>query len=226
MITVGGDELPSLGSLTLLFWLSAAAAAVTASLGVPMLRMREYAVEVDRSGAEHRGADAQVVNGQVLGPKGGPIRSAVVTVLTQDGQAVDWGQVDTEGRFTVAIPQGGDYLVVTSADGWRPRSRIMRLAGDAPLPPIGLRDRLTLTGTVSDADGDPVVDALVVLTRQSGQVVGSMRTDHEGRYEMPRPTTGRYVVTVAAREGQMGARAVTVLETARDIDMTLGTSLA
>jgi protocatechuate 3,4-dioxygenase beta subunit len=102
----------------------------------------------------------------------------------------------------------------------------MHLAGDGPLPPIGLRDRLTLTGTVSDTEGEPVVDALVVLTRQSGEVVGSMRTDHEGRYEMPRPNTGRYVVTVAAREGQMGARAVTVLDTARDIDMTLGTPLA
>jgi hypothetical protein len=43
---------------------------------------------------------------------------------------------------------------------------------------------------------------------------------------MPRPTTGRYVVTVAAREGQMGARAVTVLGTARDINMMLGTPLA
>jgi MFS family permease len=226
VVTVGGEGLPSLGSLILLLWLSAAAAALTASLGVPMLRMREYAAETDRSGAEDRGVDAQVVQGQVLGPKGSPIRTAVVTVLTQDGQAVDWGQVDAEGRFTVAVPQGGDYLVVTTADGWRPRSRIMHLAGDGPLPPIGLRDRLTLTGTVSDTEGEPVVDALVVLTRQSGEVVGSMRTDHEGRYEMPRPNTGRYVVTVAAREGQMGARAVTVLDTARDIDMTLGTPLA
>jgi MFS family permease len=221
--TVGVSRLPTLGSLTLLFWLSAAAAAVTGSLGVLMLRMREYALEADRSGAEHRGTDAQVVEGLVLGPKSHPIRSAVVTVLTPQGQAVDWGQVDTEGRFTVAIPRSGDYLVVTVADGWRPRSCVMYLSGGAPLPPIGLRERLTLTGAVTDAEGVPVIDALVVLTRQSGEVVGSMRTDHDGRFAMPRPTTGRYVVTVAAREGQMGARAVTVLDTARDIDLTLST---
>ena len=130
-----------------------------------------------------------------------------------------------EGRFAVAIPEAGDYLVVTTADGWRPRSRIMHLDNTAPLPPIALRDRLTLAGTVTDAAGDPVVDALVVLTRHSGEVVGSLRTDHEGRYAMPRPSNGRYVVTVAAREGQMGARAITVLDTARDIDLTLGTPL-
>ena len=226
VITVDDQDLPSLTSLTLLLWLSTAAAAATAVLGMPMLRMREYAAEADRSGAENRGADAQVVQGQVVGPNGGPIRTAVVTILTNDGDAVDWGQVDADGRFTVAIPESGDYLVVTTADGWRPRSRMMHLDGEVPLPPIGLRDRLTLTGTVSDADDAPVVDALVVLTRQSGEVVGSMRTDHEGRYEMPRPTTGRYVVSVAAREGQMGARAVTVLDTARDIDVQLGTPLA
>lgn len=226
VMTVGGAELPTLGALTALLWLAAAASSVTVGIGVPMLRMREYDVEADRSGAEHRGADAQVVKGQVLNPGGEPIRSAVVTVLTAAGEAVDWSQADSEGRFAVAIPQAGDYLVVTTADGWRPRSRIMHLERTAPLPPIGLRDRLTLTGTVTDADGAPVVDALVVLTRQSGEVVGSLRTDHEGRYEMPRPTPGRYVVTVAAREGQMGARAVTVLDTARDIDMALGTPLA
>lgn len=223
--TVGGAELPTLGALTTLLWLAAAASAVVAWLGVPMLRMREYAVEADRAGAEHRGADAQVVKGQVLNPRGHPIRNAVVTVLTVNGEAVDWGQGDTEGRFAVAIPRAGDFLVVTTADGWRPRSRTMHLESSAQLPPIVLRDRLTLSGTVTDVDGVPVVDALVVLTRQSGEVVGAMRTDHDGRYEMPRPTTGRYVVTVAAREGQMGALAVTVLDTARDIDMVLGTPL-
>ncbi|WP_159928591.1 MFS transporter [Rhodococcus sp. WAY2] len=225
-MTVAGTQLLSFDSLTLLFWLSAAAAAITVLLGLPMLSMEEYAAEADRSGAEHRGADAQVVTGLVLDPRGDPIRSAVVSVLTIDGQAVDWGPVDTKGRFTVAIPEAGDYLVVTAADGWRPRSRVMHMADAAALPPIGLRDRLTLTGVVANADDDPVVDALVVMTRRTGEMVGSIRTDHEGRYAMPRPISGRYVVTVAAREGQIGARAVTVLDAARDIDMKLGAPLA
>ena len=224
---VAGAAFPSPSALTVIFWLAAGAATTTVVLGLPMLRMREYAVEADRSGAEHTGgAAAQVVKGQVVNAHARAIRYAVVTVLTPDGQAIDWGQADTEGRFTVAIPQAGDYLVVTTADGWQPRSRIMHLDNTAPLPPIALRDRLTLTGNVTDADGAPFADALVVLTRQSGEVVGSLRTDHEGRYEMPRPANGRYVVTVSAREGQMGARAITVLDTAYDIDLVLGTPLA
>ncbi|GAA3673730.1 hypothetical protein GCM10022237_36650 [Nocardioides ginsengisoli] len=224
---VAGTGFPSASALTLIFWLAAGSATVTVVLGAPMLRMREYAVEADRSGAERTGgAAAQVVKGQVVNARARAIRYAVVTVLTPHGEAVDWGQADTEGRFTVAIPQAGDYLVVTTADGWQPRSRLMHLDNSAPLPPIALRDRLTLTGNVIDAEGAPFVDALVVLTRQSGEVVGSLRTDHEGRYEMPRPANGRYVLSVAAREGQMGARAITVLDTAYDIDLVLGTPLA
>lgn len=224
-VTVAGNVVPARGALTLVWWLAALAAGATALLGIPMLRMREYALEADRSGAENTGAQAQVVKGRVVNPSGDSIRNAVVTVLTPEGHSVDWGQVDTEGRFAVAIPREGDYLVVTAADGWRPRSRIMHLSAHGPLPSIGLRDRLTIAGTVRDADGAPLVDTLVVLTRQSGQVVGSIRTDHEGHYAMPRPPNGRYVLTASAREGQMGARAITVLDSARDIDLVLGTPL-
>lgn len=226
VMTIGGHALPTQSAFTLIFWLAAGSATVTVALGVPMLRMREYSEEADRSGSEHTGADTQVVKGQVVDARARAIRNGVVTVLTRDGQAVDWGQADTEGRFTVAIPRAGDYLVVTTADGWQPRSRIMHLDNSAPLPPIALRDRLTLTGNVVDADGVPFVDALVVLTRQSGEVVSSIRTDHEGRYVMTRPANGRYVLSVAAREGQMGARAVTLLDTAYDVDLVLGTPLA
>lgn len=223
--TVGGQTFPSLEGITLLTWLAAGTSAVTVALGIPMLRMREYAEDADRSGAEHTGPDVQVVKGQVVNLQGRPLRAAVVTVLTPDGGAIDWGQADTEGRFAVAIPEAGDYLVVSTAEGWKPLSRIVHLDDSAPLSPLVLRDRLTLTGAVTHEDGEPVVGALVVLTRHSGEVVGSLRTDHEGRYEMPRPSNGRYVITVAAREGQMGARAFTVLDTERDVDVTLGTPL-
>lgn len=226
VITVAGQDLPSFDALTTVFWIAAAAALGAALIGIPMLRMKEYAEESERSGTAPAGRNTQVVHGQVVTPTGRPITKAVVTVLTPDGEPVDWGQADSEGRFTVAISQAADYLVVTAADGWQPRSRIMALDGDEPLPAIVLRDRLTLSGTVTDADGEPLSNALVVLTRQTGEAVDSIRTDHHGRYEIPRPTTGRYVLTVVARDGAMGARPVTVLDAARDIDLALGTPLA
>lgn len=225
VMTLGDRELPTLDALMLIFWLAAASALATALIGVPMLRMREYAEEADRSGAENT-TRAQIVQGQVLSLKGNPIRHAVVTVLTPDGRAVDWGQADAEGRFTAAVPEPADYLVVTAADGWRPRSRMMTLDSAAPVPPIVLRERLTLGGTILDAQARPVVDALVVLTRATGELVTTVRTDHEGRYEVPRPANGRYVLTVTGPTEALGARTLSVWEEARDFDLVLGTPLS
>ncbi|WP_244931312.1 MFS transporter [Nocardioides sp. W7] len=225
-ITVAGQAYPDLRGLTLLFWISGAAALLAALLGVPMLKMRDFAEEADRTGTDRSGRPAKVVRGQVVDQWARPIRTAVVTVLTPDGDAVDWGQADSDGRFTAAIPAAADYLVVTAAEGWQPRSRIMTLDSDTPLPAIVLRDRLTLKGTITDASGMPISNALVVLTRQSGEAVDSIRTDHEGRYEIPRPANGRYVLTALDPDGAMGARPVTVWEAARSVDLALGTPLA
>jgi hypothetical protein len=103
---------------------------------------------------------------------------------------------------------------------------MMTLDNAAPFPPIVLRERLTLGGTIRASDGQPVVDALVVLTRATGELVTTVRTDHEGRYEVPRPANGRYVLTVAGPTEALGARTLSVWEEARDFDLDLGTPLA
>lgn len=54
VIRVAGRDLPSLGALTSLFWLAAAAALGAALFGIPMLRMSEYTEEPDRSDAVAR----------------------------------------------------------------------------------------------------------------------------------------------------------------------------
>ncbi|MFT4010761.1 MAG: MFS transporter [Nocardioidaceae bacterium] len=223
--TIAGLTVPSFDSLMLVFWLAAAAALCTTAIGLPMLRMREYGEEADRSGAENT-AQSRIVRGQVVTQESKPIRNAVVTVVTPDGQAVDWGQADAQGQFTAVVPQRADYLVVTAADGWRPRARMMTLDSDAPLPPIVLRDRLTLSGVVRDASGEPFADALVVLTRSSGEVIASTRTDHDGRYRVLRPDSGRYVLTALTPDEALASRTLTVWEEARDFDLVLGTPLA
>lgn len=223
-ITVGGHAYADLPGINLIFWLAAGCSLGAALLAVPMLGMQDYAIEGDRPATAGSGQEVLVVRGQVVNADAQPIRNAVVSVLTPQGQPIDWGQADSDGWFNAAIPAPADYLVVTSAEGWQPRSRVMRLDAEPP-PPIVLRGRLLLRGVITDAEGDPIGDALVVLTRSSGETVGSIRTDHDGSYEIPRPANGRYVLTVIARDGAIGARPVTVWEAARSVDLTLGTPL-
>jgi MFS family permease len=226
VVTGAGHSSPSLQGLTLLFWIAAAAALGGALVTVPMLRMRDYAESGGGTLTNEDRRPVQVIRGQVTDSSARPIRNAVVTVLTPVGGSVDWGQADSEGWFTAAIPAAADYLVVTAADGWQPRSSMMTLDGDVPPPPIVLRDRLTLGGTITDAEGQPVSNALVVLTSHVGEAVESIRTDRDGRYEIPRPANGRYVLTVVTLGGAMGARPVTVWEAARNVDLALGTPVA
>ena len=189
---------------------------------IPMLKMQDYAIEGDRPATSGSGQGVLVVRGQVVNADAQPIRNAVVSVLTPDGEAIDWGQADSDGRFNAAIPAAADYLVVTSAEGWQPRSRMMHLDSAEPMPPIVLRGRLRLRGLITDGEGEPISDALVVLTRISGESVGSIRTEHDGSYEIPRPANGRYVLTVISPDGAIGARPVTVWEAARSVDLALG----
>ncbi|MBC9226519.1 MFS transporter [Aeromicrobium sp. 636] len=226
VVTIVGEEATSEGAIRLLFWLAAAAALVGAAVLFPTLGMQDFAPEADRSGTATSSRPNCVVHGKVVDANARPVRNAVVTVLTMEGAAVDWGHADSEGQVAVAVPGHGDYFIVTSADGWQPRSRIVTVDVETGLPPLVLRDRLTLEGTITDADGVPIEGVLVILTHHAGEVVTSTRTDHEGRYAVPRPPNGRYVLSAICDTGATGARPVTVWEANRTADLTLGTPLA
>lgn len=217
VVRVGGDVFPSFDALVAVFWLSAIMSLVAGLLVVPMWRMREYAQE-DRDAAEPR--PDTVVHGRVVGGDATrPVRNAVVTVLTATGEQVDWSQADATGSFSVAIPGAGRYVVVTNAYGWSPRSDLLHLRAEAAIPPIVLQDRLTLSGRLTRGER-AVTEAVLVLTRHSGETVGTTTTRRDGSYELPLPPSGRYVLTVVAG-ATTTSRALTVWGTARVIDVDL-----
>lgn len=214
-VQVGREVYPSPISIIALFWVAALLSLVAAALTVPMFRMREYSDDATDTGRHTHGA---VVRGCVTSATGRPIRSAVVTLLTPGGEQVDWSQVDSAGEFSIAIPGPGEYVVVAAADGWTPLSSLADLADGAVIPPLRLAERLTVAGTVRDF-GAPVADAVVVLTRQSGEAVACGRSSTDGRYELPLPANGRYVLTAITPESSTTASAVSIWGAARTIDI-------
>jgi MFS family permease len=217
IVRVGAEVFPSFDALVAVFWVSAVMSLLAALLAVLTFRMREYSEETAEPAGHMRDA---VVHGRVVSTTGRPVRNAVVTVLTPSGEQVDWSQVDSAGDFSAAIPGTGRYLLVTAAEGWRPQSHLADLDAGSEIAPIVLPERLTLAGTITDSMG-PVERALVALTRQSGEAVGTAYTGDDGRFEMPLPPNGRYVLTVVTPSGATAARAVTVWGAARVIDVEL-----
>ncbi len=217
VVRVGEEVHPSFGALATVFWVAAVMSLGAALLTVPTFRMRELPEEPPGAGGHMRDT---VVHGRVVSTTGRPVRNAVVTLLTPSGEQVDWSQVDSAGDFSIAVPGAGRYLVVTAAEGWTPESRLADLAAETEIEPIVLRERLTLAGTVNDPYG-PVDGAVVALTQQSGEVVGTARSGTDGRYEMPLPPNGRYVLTAVTPAGATAASAVTVWGATRTMDFDL-----
>jgi MFS family permease len=224
-IAVGDARLPSFDAFRDIFWLAAAASAVSMLAAVFIPR----AAGVRRPPATVAGAAELVVQGRVLAPDHRPLTPAVVTVLRTDGDPVDWSRVDTEGNYSVALPGAGKYLMVANAGGWAPMAEVFDFDGRTLTQNFMLRERLELGGSVV-AGGTPVAGAMVTLLEASGEHLATTRTDDNGMYAFPLPIAGRYVVTMlhpatlqaVARKLAVDNRSVTLDFAAPPVEETSG----
>lgn len=230
MDTGNGTVAPTFTAYQIIFWAGAAASLGGALIAAFIRRpTRVGEAAPDRSGAPaptgertHVKVEGELpellVRGKVLSPDSRPLRQAVATVLHPDGRHVDWGRTDNDGRFALALPEAGEYLLVVSADGWAPQSGLVHLeTGEAA--PVTMTRRLLLSGHVTDG-GHPLGGVMISLIRHSGEYVGTTTADEEGGYEIGLPPPGRYVLTVVDHaSGRTRSRALTVHSTSTTLDI-------
>lgn len=203
-----GEGLPSIDAFKNIFWL-AALAAVAAAAAAAFIPLRGAKPEtalrpVTPEGFELPDAAVSeteiVVAGRVVRADSRPIRQAVVTVMDMEGRPIDWSRADNEGNFSLALPRPGRYLVVTSADGWSPRSQVIAFDSAQSTHTVELGDRLTISGKVG-VDGRTTSGTVVTLTKPTGEFVASTVTDGTGHYGIALPTSGRYILTALTESG-------------------------
>ena len=187
-ITVGTVELPAADAFRDVFWLAAAAALVACGVVwfVPK-RAREAVVPGI--------ATEIVIHGRVRQAGDRPMPQAVVTAVGLAGEQVDWSRADNEGAYSLALPGAGRYLLITNADGWRPRSTVLDFAGEPHVEDISLTERLMLVGQVRRG-GSGLPEVLVTLSAHTGELRASTTTDAGGRYELRLPPPGHNILTV------------------------------
>lgn len=214
VITHDGAVLPSLAALHLAFWLAAASAVVGIAVAL-FIPAQRRALKADDGVAE------TLVHGRVLRPGARGLQSpAVVTFVREDGVPGDWSRTDHEGRFTAALPGPGRYVVVANAGGWEPRSHLVQFSNGETEHDIELPEALSLEGTVAAA-GSPLDGALVAMSAGAGDFVAATRTDGEGRYVLPLPPVGTYVVTAVSPDGD-ATRSVKVILRTRPERLDIG----
>lgn len=221
-----GEGLPSIDAFKNIFWLAALAAlaAAAAAAFIPRRGAKpETALRpVTPEGFELPDAAVSdteiVVAGRVVRADSRPIRQAVVTVMDMEGRPIDWSRADNEGNFSLALPQPGRHLVVTSADGWSPRSQVIAFDSAQSTHTIELGERLTISGKVG-VDGQTTSGTVVTLTKPTGEFVASTVTDGAGHYGIALPTSGRYILTALTASGHgTQARQIAVIAQSTVID--------
>jgi hypothetical protein len=120
---------------------------------------------------------------------------AVVTAVGLAGEQVDWSRADNDGAYSLALPGPGRYLLITNADGWRPRSTVLDFAGAPDVEDISLTERLMLVGQVRRG-GSGLPGVMVTLSAHTGELRASTITDAGGRYELRLPPPGHNILTV------------------------------
>ena len=233
--TASGEQAPRFEAYQLIFWAGAGASLGGALIAAFIRRpQRAHADVSEGDPAAPVGERTEVklggelpellVRGHVVGPQGRPLRQAVATVLRPDGRHIDWGRTDHNGRYTLALPGPGPYLLVVSADGWAPQSALVQLAVGHQ-EDVMMAKRLLLSGRILD-DGAPMEGVLISLIKHSGEFVGTAHTDEDGHYEIGLPPPGRYVLTAVDHEtGRTRSRALTVLATSTTLDLDLVTGV-
>jgi len=161
-------------------------------------------------------------------PDGTVVARAALTLIDGAGQQIGRGASGEDGRYALATPGSGAYVLIAAAGGHQPQA-VTVTVGERPVElDIVLGGAGRLTGQVRTADGTPVRDAAVTLTDVHGEVVATTRSGREGGYAITDLVAGEYTLAASATAYRPAALPVSVQaarETRQDVELAGGAVL-
>ncbi|MGW0883929.1 MFS transporter [Streptomyces sp. NPDC002671] len=168
------------------------------------------------------------VCGTVQHPDGTVVPRAALTLIDVAGQQIGRGASGDDGRYALATPGSGSYVLIAAAGGHQPQA-VAVTVGERPVElDVVLGGAGRLAGTVLTADGTPVRDATVTLTNVHGEVVAATRSGREGGYVISELVAGEYTLAASAPAFRPAALPVSVQasrETRQDVELAGGAVL-
>ncbi|MER6143113.1 MFS transporter [Streptomyces sparsogenes] len=138
------------------------------------------------------------VQGRVLGHGDAPLADAAVTLIDNTGRQLGRTISGPDGRYSLAAPGAGSFVLIGSAPGRRPQAATL-LVSDAPVTcDIRLAGGGGPTGTVRALGGEPLAGATATATGPDGAVAATATTDEHGAFALPELAPGSYTLTLAA----------------------------
>ncbi|MGW0815762.1 MFS transporter [Streptomyces viridiviolaceus] len=168
------------------------------------------------------------VCGTVQHPDGTVVPRAALTLIDVAGQQIGRGASGDDGRYALATPGSGSYVLIAAAGGHQPQA-VSVTVGERPVElDVVLGGAGRLAGSVLTADGSPVRDATVTLTNVHGEVVATTRSGREGGYVITELVAGEYTLAASAPAFRPAALPVSVQaarETRQDVELAGGAVL-
>ncbi|HSP36536.1 MAG TPA: MFS transporter [Frankiaceae bacterium] len=174
---------------------------------------RSSRIEDDAPAEEPRSVELAVIG--VVRAAGDVIGDVVVVLTDLDGVQLARAAVGEDGRFGLAAPHSGTYVLVLTGQSVRPLAQMVHISGgvlEADLQVVSIRG--TVVGRlVAQNSGDAVVGGTVVLTTR-GAVTARSISARDGSFAIEAVPIGEHVLTAAARGGQPRAVAVRMTDSA------------
>lgn len=116
---------------------------------------------------------ASVVTGRVVDASGAPLDGVEISV-SEDALDLVPHQIrtDADGQFRFEAITNHPHVLVARLDGFLPYGPAVLVPGE-PLPTFTLLRSATIRGRIVDADGEPVVGAVVMLVNERGAVAAA-----------------------------------------------------
>ncbi|MET9499627.1 MFS transporter [Streptomyces sp. NPDC006552] len=139
------------------------------------------------------------VRGHIRDAAGSPVTDAVITLIDLRGSQLGRTTTGTDGRYTVAAPAAGTYVLIASAGARRPQATTVDVTDGPADFDLVLSGAAGLSGTVLAAPGDrPLPGALVIATDVRGEVVASGTAGPAGDFGFTDLAPGGYTLAVSA----------------------------
>ena len=145
------------------------------------------------------GGSGCTVHGFVRGAEGKPVARAAVTLISMGGRQLGRAMAHIDGGYQIDVPEPGSYVLIASADGYQPQASTVQVGHEPMAFDILLSGTSGLSGVVRQAEsGEPVPDAVVIVTDSRGDVLATGNTGPQGEFTFAELVPGSVTVAVNA----------------------------
>ncbi|MFI1567552.1 MFS transporter [Streptomyces sp. NPDC020490] len=164
-------------------------------VGRPLAAVATAARPEETSGA----SGGLPVRGFVRGAEGVAVPQAAVTLISLTGRQLGRSVAQADGSYALDAPGAGSYVLIAAADGFQPQASTVVVTGEPVSYDVLLSGTSGLNGLVRAArTGEPVKDAMVVVTDVRGDLLATGTTGEQGEFGFTELVPGAVTVAVNA----------------------------